>query len=71
MDYKQQHSGSGTLHASMHGILCVSGKLSPPWTCDLAHYFCHLLQDWSVFGGFFLFFFVLFLNSTSLPGLVP
>jgi hypothetical protein len=33
----------------MHGILCISGKLHSPWTCDLAHYFCHLFQDWSVF----------------------
>jgi hypothetical protein len=41
----------------MHGILCISGKLRRPWTCDLAaHYFCHLFQDGSVFFLFFLNF---------------
>jgi hypothetical protein len=43
------------LEHCMHGILCISGKLHRPWTCDLVHYFCHLFQDWSVF-------FVVFLN---------
>jgi hypothetical protein len=33
----------------MHGILRISGKLRRLWTCDLANYFCHLSQDWSVF----------------------
>jgi hypothetical protein len=66
VDCKRQHSGSGTLHC---GILCVSGKLRRPWTCDLAHYFCHLFQVWSVFAGGFLFLFFKF--PLLCQGLVP